>query len=215
VVAVLVPELIDRVDDGVVRPLWVWRPPSPVLAVSSAVLGGGIGPRGWVLNATVSLDYDGADPVEDLSALAHQCALDGQGIGLLTAVDVRAAVSSVDQGVEVTATVGLTWPTWAAAPHDGREPDAPGTVNVVAWVPVRLDDGALVNAATTAAEAKAQALVEIGVPGTGTASDALAVCCPLSGPAEPYAGPRSTWGARLARAVHQAVRSGALADRHR
>ena len=51
----------------------------------------------------------------------------------------------------------------------------------------------------TATEAKAQALVEAGVPGTGTASDAVVVCCPPGG-TEPYGGPRSVWGARLARA---------------
>ena len=64
----------------------------------------------------------------------------------------------------------------------------------------------------TATEAKTQALAEVGVPGTGTATDVVCIACP--GPAsdgtapEPYCGPRSTWGARLARAVHAAVRAG-------
>jgi len=46
------------------------------------------------------------------------------------------------------------------------------------------------------------------VPGTGTASDAVVVVWPPSLPAEPFAGPRSTWGARIARAVHAAVHRG-------
>ena len=71
----------------------------------------------------------------------------------------------------------------------------------------RCGDAALANALVTATEAKAQALFEAGVPGTGTASDAVAVCCPPGG-TEPYGGPRSTWGARLARAVHAAVEGG-------
>ena len=39
-------------------------------------------------------------------------------------------------------------------------------------------------------------------------SRAIVVCCPMGG-VEPYGGPRSRWGARLARAVHDAVASGA------
>jgi adenosylcobinamide amidohydrolase len=85
---------------------------------------------------------------------------------------------------------------------------APGTINIVARLPVRLTDAALLNALTTATEAKSQALLTAGVPGTGTASDAITVACPASGPTQPFGGPRSTWGARLARAVHDAVRAG-------
>lgn len=54
----------------------------------------------------------------------------------------------------------------------------------------------------------AEALREAGIPGTGTASDAVCVLCPTGGPVEPFAGPRSLWGSRLARAVHAAVRAG-------
>jgi adenosylcobinamide amidohydrolase len=84
----------------------------------------------------------------------------------------------------------------------------PGTINVVASLPAALDDAALVNAATTVAEAKAQALWDGGVAATGTASDALCVVCPADGPAVGFGGPRSYWGSRLARAVHRAVLAG-------
>ena len=76
-----------------------------------------------------------------------------------------------------------------------------------AGFPAPLGDAALVNAVVTATEAKTQALGEGGVPGTGTASDAIVVCCP-TGSTERYGGPRSLWGARLARAVHRAVAAG-------
>ncbi len=191
---VLVPELLNRIDGASVRPLWVWQPAEPVLAISSAVAGGGIGPRRWVLNATVSADYAGGDPAADIRTLAAALAIEGDGIGLLTAVDVRETVTAADTGVEVLATVGVSWPTWAAAADEPAGPRPAGTINLVVWVPARLSDAALVNAAGTLAEAKAQALVELGVPGTGTASDAFAICCPRSGPSEPYGGPRSTWG---------------------
>jgi adenosylcobinamide amidohydrolase len=80
-----------------------------------------------------------------------------------------------------------------------------GTVNIVAWVPVGLSDAALVNAVGTVTEAKAQALWELGLPATGTATDAVVVLCPPDGPREAYGGPRSRWGAPLARATRDAV----------
>jgi adenosylcobinamide amidohydrolase len=109
----------------------------------------------------------------------------------------------------VWATVGITLPTWAAAHDLVAEPTLPGTINLVAVCPARLDDAALVNTIVTATEAKAQALLDHGVPGTGTASDAVCIACPADGPAERFGGPRSHVGSALARAVYDAVAAGA------
>jgi Uncharacterized conserved protein len=87
-----------------------------------------------------------------------------------------------------------------------------GTINIVAFLPVPLSDAALVNAVLTATEAKVQALMGCGFAATGTATDAVFLACPVPGrdrAAQPYGGPRSTWGARLARAVHAAIDEGA------
>jgi hypothetical protein len=75
----------------------------------------------------------------------------------------------------------------------------------VVRVPARLSEAALVNAIATVAEAKAQALGDLGIPGTGTCTDATVIRCPRGGPVDGYGGPRSTWGARLARAAYEAV----------
>jgi adenosylcobinamide amidohydrolase len=91
-----------------------------------------------------------------------------------------------------------------------------GTVNLVGYVPVRLSEAALVNAVATMAEAKAQALWELGIQATGTATDASCLLCPVDGPDRvetAYGGPRSLWGARIARAVRQAIHSGATPAR--
>lgn len=194
------------------RPVLVWRLPSPLLAISSAPRGGGLGLRSWVLNATVGLDYDRPDPAAHLGEIAGALELADRGIGMLTAVDVRDEVTSVDSGVRASVTTGLADPVWAAA-AEGREAgkagEGPGigTVNAVCFAPVRLGEAALVNAVATVAEAKAQALLEAGVAGTGTCTDATAVLCPPDGPEESYGGPRSRVGAALARAVHSSVRS--------
>jgi adenosylcobinamide amidohydrolase len=202
--------LTHRYESGRDLPLLVWRFPHPVRAIASAPLGGGVGVRRWVVNATVDRDYARLDPDVHLREIADGLGLSGPGAGLLTAVDVGHAVTASDGGVEVVATVGLGHPTLAAAP-DEAAPEIVGTINIVALVPAALSDAALVNAVATATEAKVQALWEYGVAATGTASDAVFVGSGLGpgGPVEPFGGPRSIWGARLARAVHAAVRSGA------
>jgi adenosylcobinamide amidohydrolase len=202
------PTLGRRQEAGHDLPVLVWRLAGPVWAIASGPLGGGIGERHWVINATVHRDYRRQDPDAHLADLATDLGLIGPGSGLLTAVDVTDAVHRQDGGVTVAATVGLGYPTWAAA-ADLTAP-AVGTVNIVAFVPVRLSDAALVNAVATVTEAKAQALLECGVEGTGTASDAVFIGCQgrPGEPVEPFGGPRSTWGARLARAVHAAVEQG-------
>ena len=88
-------------------------------------------------------------------------------------------------------------------------PAGPGTINLVVQIPVALDPGAAVNAAITATEAKVQALAARGVPGTGTATDAVTVIWPREGTPERFAGPRSGWGSRIAQAVYRAVWAGA------
>ena len=109
----------------------------------------------------------------------------------------------------VDATVGISHPTWAAGITSTETPAVGGTINLVVQLPVGLDPGAAVNAVITATEAKAQALAARGVPGTGTATDAVTIVWPAEAAAERFAGPRSPWGTRIAQAVYQAVRAGA------
>jgi adenosylcobinamide hydrolase len=214
----LQPTLHLRHEDDHDLPLLAWSLDRPHLAIASGTLGGGIGLRRWVLNATVVKDYGRMDPDRHLLELADACgvldpARPDDGVGLLTAVDVRHRRVVVDHGVEVWATTGIGDPQWAATSADDpalASPETVGTINVVASIPVRLSEAALVNAVATIAEAKAQAMVELGLEGTGTPTDAVCVLCPPDGPEEPFGGPRSTWGSRLARATHRAVRDGAI-----
>lgn len=203
-------ELAARIEFGVARDVLVWRPKETILAASTAVVGGGIGPRHWVLNVEVPDNYCRRDLREHIGELQAALGLEGEGVGMLTAAKVRRRQCSSDQGVDVEVTVGLSHPTWAASDEVVNDIDVvPGTINVVAFLPVRLEDGALLNAIATATEAKSQALWEASIVATGTASDAITILCPLEGEAQRFAGPRSPWGARLARAVRQAVFVGA------
>ncbi|WP_234443836.1 adenosylcobinamide amidohydrolase [Streptomyces sp. NRRL B-24484] len=208
-----------RQEDGACRHLLVWRAGPGWRMVSSAVLGGGIGERGWVLNAQVRPGYGRLDPDRHLAELAAGQGLRGPGVGLMTAAEVDDCTRAEDGGVTAVVTTGIGMPTWAAAPGGpGPGPHAPGTINVLAVVPAPVADAGLVNLLATATEAKVQALLDAGYACTGTPSDAVcvAVRTPVGGkPADPFGGPRSVWGARLARAVHRAVREGAELDRAR
>ncbi|WP_431909891.1 adenosylcobinamide amidohydrolase [Nonomuraea jabiensis] len=206
-------KLTYRVEDGARLGALLWEFGRGWRMISSALLGGGIGPREWVLNAQVVAGYSRMDPVDHLLSLGPE----GEGVGMLTAASVDRCVQASDGGVEAYATVGLRVPTWAAAPEGSTDPElAPmrvGTVNIVTVLPVAMTDAALVNAVMTVTEAKSQALIEAGYSCTGTASDAVCVAAPVHGPEELFGGPRSEWGARAARAVHAAVRQGAEAWR--
>lgn len=230
-----------RHEDGASLSMLWWEAPSPLRAVSTSVVGGGIGARRWFLNAQVHADYARLDPADHLASLAAGRGLEGPGVAMMTAVDVTTVERAEEDGVQVLATVGLGWPTWAAAPDGAATVGVPpaGTINLFVVVPAALADAALVNLLATATEAKVQALREADVQGTGTASDAVCVAvlggtgrhrtdqhdtgqhdtgrhgAGEHGPVDPalaFGGPRSFWGARVARAVHRAIRHGAAAD---
>lgn len=217
--------LRHRSDDGRDLPVLGWVADRPWRVCATAAVGGGLGDRWWVLNAQVAPGYARHDLDDHLGELAARvgAAAERPGVGLLTAADVDDAVHTVEAAptpegapagdVVATVTAGVRIPTWAAAPAGGHDPpiDAlppPGTINVVVWLPVAVADGALVNLVATATEAKVQALLELGVPGTGTATDAVVVGCPTGAadaPLDRFGGPRSRWGGPVARAVHLGV----------
>jgi adenosylcobinamide hydrolase len=183
-------------------------------AISSSIVGGGIGTVSWALNMTVDDDYGRLDPDEHLLHVAGHLGLSGRGVGMLTAVDVGHFQTADVAGARAWATVGVSRPVWAAdASGHGEHHSAPGTINLVVMVPVHLSDAALVNVVATVTEAKVQALQHCGVDGTGTASDAVAVLCTADGTPEQFGGPRSTWGARIALAAYDATSAGIAAQR--
>ncbi|PRH80084.1 adenosylcobinamide amidohydrolase [Streptomyces solincola] len=206
--AVPAARVLSRVEDGERLPALLWELGPGWRTVSSAVLGGGIGPRTWVLNAQVAHGYRRTDPERHLAALAAAAGASGPGVGLLTAADVGGRARARDGGAEAVVTSGVSVRSWAAAPGEGGAPQPPGTINIVALLPAALGDAALVNAVATATEAKVQALLDLGYDCSGTPTDAVCVAAREPGPGEEthaFAGPRSLWGARLARAVHRAV----------
>ena len=205
---------IDDLPAGAgARAVCSWVFDTPRAALSSAPVGGGASAIDWLVNIGVPGDYDRTDLEDHARDIAGRLGLLGTGAAMLTAVDVHRTVRAEDGDVVVDASVGVTKPTWAAdvdGAHGHRTDGGwvPGTINIVVQLPVALSAAAAVNAVITATEAKAQDLQEAGGPGTGTASDAVTIVWPPGVLVEPFAGPRSTWGARIGRAVHAAIRDG-------
>lgn len=197
-------ELVWRLEGGQRWPAWAWRLAPGHLVASSASVGGGVGERAWVLNAQVPRDYRRTDLAAHGGEIARSLALAGPGVTLLTAAEVTRGCAAADGGVVAHVTAGVDLPIWAASPDRPLAPAA-GTSNIVVLVRARLAPGALLNLLTTATEAKAQALWEAGIPGTGTPSDAVAVVTSARGAVEDFGGPRAAVGARVARAVHRAL----------
>ncbi len=193
----------------------VWRLPLRSAALSSAAVGGGWSSPGWILNVQVERNYSRTDIDAHIAEVAQAVRLTGEGIGLLTSANIALFGSATDAGIHVEATAGVSHPTWAAS--DNAEGDSapesgfrsPGTINIVARLPVPLATSAAVNAIITITEAKTQALLSRGVNGSGTPSDAATVVWPTTGDHHDVAfcGPRSVWGAALARATFAAVGS--------
>ena len=209
-------EPVQAVTKSAPRGVLVWQWPGLVAALSSAAVGGGLSTPAWVMNVGVDSGYRRTDLATHAAEVASDLDLPGRGVALFTAASVDRPSRSAADGVTVHATVGVSHPTWAAATGESAsdtgstaaDPPPAGTVNVVIQLPVALDGGAAVNAVITATEAKTQALLEAGIDGTGTASDAVVVVWPQATATERFAGPRSLWGDRLARCVHAAVAAG-------
>lgn len=202
--AVLHPETADR------RAVLVWQWLEPTTVLSSAAVGGGLQSIDYLLNVTVPLDYGRTDLDVHVSEIADELGLRGVGTGLFTAVDVKHVHRHSCEGVVADTTVGVSKPTWASDSSSSFTRWSPGTINIVVQSPVTLSEGAAVNAVMTITEAKVQALIECDVPGTGTASDAVALTWPTEGTAEPFAGPRSEWGARIAQSTYASVKAGVI-----
>ncbi|MFE6749749.1 adenosylcobinamide amidohydrolase [Kitasatospora purpeofusca] len=215
----MVVERACRTEDGACRHLLVWRAGPGWRLLGSAVLGGGLGEREWVVNAQVRPGYSRMDPEQHLAELAAAEGLSGFGTGLMTAAPVDEFTWAGDSGATAVVTTGIGVPTWASAPEAApAHRYVPGTINILVVVPVAVSDAGLVNLLTTVTEAKVQALLDAGYDCSGTPSDAVCVAVRRAGPGEepePFGGPRSRWGARVARAVHTAVREGAERDRAR
>ena len=189
---------------------------APLVAVSSALVGGGHAVVDAILNVHVPKGFACADSAGALEAFARRRGVTGRYVGLLTAAATeRAEVATARHGALTAlaiATVGLSNRITAGVSSPGH--DAVGTINTIVVVDADTEAAALVNAAMTVTEVKTLVLIEAGVKGadgrfaTGTSTDAVVVAATGRGPREQFGGPISDLGWVVAQAAGTALRRG-------
>ncbi len=189
---------------------------------SSAFYNGGIREAAAILNRRVPLDYLCDDPVREMRAYLEGAGMDGdRTIGLLTAAKLTHA-AIVDESGEwyrliVCATAGTRNAAKAGTKRETYPAYYPGTINTIVMVDGRMTDGAMLNAMTTATEAKAAALRDADIRdeadpslhATGTTTDAcvIAVSQRADHPVvHAYAGCASAIGNAIGRLVYASVK---------
>jgi adenosylcobinamide hydrolase len=153
----------------------------------STGVGGGIGTVSTLLNHTIRPDWDGQEPLRELTLVTHREGLPADFFGLLTAVKMQNLCILQYDFLTVFISAGI-------APGDC------GTINIIACSGQGMSDAALAGAVITATEAKSEALKGLGHPFYGTPTDAVIVAS--EGPVvHPHAGVLTEVGHRIHAAV--------------
>jgi adenosylcobinamide amidohydrolase len=203
--------------------------PQPHPVLSCAVFNGGFVEAEHLLNLKVS-DAD-PSPENPESTLARYCEAEGwkgTTVGMMTAASMNSLrwveEHFQDLDLAVLATAGLSHPRCAGDPADYREPgssgSSPGTINVMVVTTGCLTPAAMVEAVMIVSEAKASAMLRLGIQSgvsshiaTGTGTDAIAMAGGRAGPEIRYCGKHVRFGERLGRAVIRAVTDSITRDR--
>ena len=206
--------------------------------VSSAPRGGGFRTTRYILNHQVSSNPGrqgvprsnasqphGGDPARYLGRIAVALGVDGDCVGLMTAVPMKQVVTSRDTRngiwVECLATVGVTNAVRAGEPPQrtrGEKSDrTPGTINLIVITNACLAVSALVGAVQVVTESKTGVLRDHAVPSwtgrpgaTGTGTDAVVIACALrgQGPWQPYAGTHTDIGSMIGQVTSDCLTQG-------
>ena len=191
----------------------VVRAEQPLRAVSSAIVGGGVGEARSIVNLRVPRGFHCDESERRLDDFVRRRSLARPFVGLLTGARTEQAEPATERrdglAVWVAVTLGLGNRSTA-----GRSPAAawrPSTINTIVIVDAQPQDAALVNLVITATEVKTLALVEGGVRSpdgelvTGTSTDAVVVAATGRGSRCRFGGPVSELGWLVASAVRSAM----------
>ena len=195
--------------------------PEPFLTLSSALIGGGLAERKYLINMQVPHGYESMDPQADMLERLNEIGFPlPDTSAMMTAADVKQVVEGYMTGeqfrlaVFVTAGVGnaaragkkriRTYPGYTA-----------GTINIIVIVDGKMTPAALVNAVVTITEAKAAALQDLGVVdakvggiATGTTTDSVIVASTQSEAytgVHQYAGTATELGSAIGDNVYHAL----------
>lgn len=186
---------------------------SPLVTLSSAIVGGGYGNTRHIINVYVDKNFHVDAPQAWLHGLAKSININETFIGLLTAVKlhkVRVAIMQAENltvSAVITAGVGNASSAGITPPFSSQ----PSTINTILLLDANLTQAAMLNAVITATESKTAILKEKNIltpdgdSATGTSTDTVTIACTGNGNLQSYAGPVTTIGWLIARAVRQSL----------
>jgi len=185
----------------------------PLVTLSSAIIGGGFRRMRHILNAHVDENFNFPNPKNWLRSLATTMDIHESFIGLMTAVKLSKAritfLESDGLGVGALVTAGVR--NASAAGITPPFLSKPGTINIILLLEARLTHAAMLNAVITLTETKTAVLMEKNTltpardPATGTSTDTVTIAATNHGALQAYAGPVTTIGWLIARAVRESL----------
>jgi len=134
---------------------------------ASTGVNGGIRSVSTLLNHTLRPDSDAFDAAKELEAAAAGAGIGSDFFGLLTTVPAGQACILQYDFITVFVTAGIR----------REEPGRAGSVSIIVTSSEGMSDGALLETIMVAAEAKAEALLKLGLPMTGTPADTIIAAC--------------------------------------
>lgn len=193
---------------------------SPWTTLSSAILGGGYNNTRHIINAYVDKNFHVDDPQAWLQDLANTININETFIGLLTAVKLHKVRVSTLQAENLTVSAVITAGVGNASNAGITPPFSyqPGTINTILLLDANLTHAAMLNAVITATEAKTAILKEKNIltpdgdSATGTSTDTVTIAITGKGKSQSYAGPVTTIGWLIARAVRQSLNESLSAE---
>jgi len=188
---------------------------SPLRALTSSVLSRGYAKFMAILNHQIPIDYDHLEPKKRFFETIDALSLPKQTLGLMTAANIDKVSVVTEKHAELTvctvATAGLTNPITAG--DNAYETSQFHTINIILLIDGNLTQSCMVNAITTATEAKSAALRELDIrshfstkPATGTTSDMIAIACTERGRRIMFAGTATKIGELIGKSVKKAVK---------
>jgi adenosylcobinamide hydrolase len=134
---------------------------------ASTGINGGIRSVSTLLDHTLEPDCDSPDAGKVLENRAAGAGIGGDYFGLLTTVPANQACVLRHDFITVFITAGIR----------REEPGRAGSVNIIVTSSEGMSDAALLETIMVATEAKAEALLALGLPLTGTPADTVMAAC--------------------------------------
>jgi adenosylcobinamide hydrolase len=157
---------------------------------ASTGINGGIRPVSTLFNHTVPAGWDRSEPGKELDFVAAGAGLAQDFFGLLTTVPVQQCCVLQYDFITVFITAGIR-----------REPpESAGTINIIITSSTGMVEAALLETIMVATEAKAEALGALGLPLSGTPTDAVIAACEGE-VTQRYAGRLTETGRRVRAAI--------------